>query len=50
MMKIKNFVDLMTGEFDNKEQFIEMKEAGKSFPYAQHINTVCNDKINSRGF
>lgn len=45
MMKIKNFVDLMTGEFDNKEQFIEMKEAGKSFPYAQHINTVCNDKI-----
>ena len=22
MMKIKNFVDLMTGEFDNKEQFI----------------------------
>ena len=45
MMKIKNFVDLMTGEFDNKEQFMEMKEAGKSFPYAQHINTVCNDKI-----
>lgn len=35
----------MTGEFDNKEQFMEMKEAGKSFPYAQHINTVCNDKI-----
>ena len=24
---------------------MEMKEAGKSFPYAQHINTVCNDKI-----
>ena len=45
MMKIKNFVALMTGEFDNKEQFMEMKEAGKSFPYAQHINTVCNDKI-----
>ena len=45
MMKIKNFVDLMTGESDNKEQFMEMKEAGKSFPYAQHINTVCNDKI-----
>ena len=45
MMKIKNFVDLMTGEFDNKEQFMEMKEAGKSFPYAQHVNTVCNDKI-----
>ena len=24
---------------------MEMKEAGKSFPYAQHVNTVCNDKI-----
>ena len=45
MMDIKKFVELMTGEFDNKEQFMEMKEAGKSFPYAQHINTVCNDKI-----
>mgnify|MGYP007023343876 CR=1 FL=1 len=41
MMEIKKFVELMTGEFDNKEQFMEMKEAGKSFPYAQHINTVC---------
>lgn len=45
MMEIKKFVEFMTGEFDNKEQFMEMKEAGKSFPYAQHINTVCNDKI-----
>ena len=35
----------MTGHFDNKEQFTEMKEAGKIFPYAQHVNTVCNDKI-----
>ena len=31
MMEIKKFVELMTGEFDNKEQFMEMKEAGKSF-------------------
>ena len=29
MMEIKKFVELMTGEFDNKEQFMEMKEAGK---------------------
>ena len=35
----------MTGHFDNKEQFTEMKEAGKIFPHAQHVNTVCNDKI-----
>ena len=44
-MKIENFVRLMTGRFDNKEQFTEMKEDGKIFPYAQHVNTVCNDKI-----
>ena len=44
-MKIEKFVKLMTGHFDNKEQFTEMKEAGKIFPYAQHVNTVCNDKI-----
>ncbi len=37
----------MTGHFDNKEQFTEMKAAGKIFPYAQHVNTVCNDKINN---
>lgn len=28
-MKIENFVRLMTGRFDNKEQFTEMKKAGK---------------------
>ena len=45
IMKIEKFVKLMTGHFDNKEQFTEMKEAGKIFPYAEHVNTVCNDKI-----
>ena len=45
MMKIKEFVNLMTGKFDNKEQFTAMKEAGKIYPYAQHVNTACNDKI-----
>ena len=44
-MKIEKFVKLMTGHFDNKEQFTAMKEAGKIYPYAQHVNTVCNDKI-----
>ena len=47
MMKIENFAGMMTGHFDNKEQFTEMKAAGKIFPYAQHVNTVCNDKINN---
>ena len=44
-MNVERFVKLMTGHFDNKEQFTEMKEDGKIFPYAQHVNTVCNDKI-----
>ena len=44
-MNVERFVKLMTGHFDNKEQFTEMKEAGKIFPYAQHVNTVCNHKI-----
>lgn len=34
-MKIEKFVKLMTGHFDNKEQFTAMKEAGKIYPYAQ---------------
>ena len=46
-MKTEEFVKLMTWHFDNKEQFTEMKAAGKIFPYAQHVNTVCNDKINN---
>ena len=39
-MNVERFVKLMTGHFDNKEQFTEMKEEGKIFPYAQHVNTV----------
>ena len=45
MMKLDNFINMMTGHFDNKEQFDMMQEAGKSYPYAEHVNTVCNDKI-----
>ena len=44
MTKIEEFVKLITGRFDNKEQFDAMKKAGKTYPYAQHVNTVCNDK------
>ena len=44
-MKLDNFVGMMTGHFDNREQFDEMQKAGKVYPYAEHVNTVCNDKI-----
>ena len=29
-MKLDNFINMMTGHFDNKEQFDAMQEAGKS--------------------
>ena len=43
-MKLDNFIGMMTGHFDNKEQFNMMQTAGKIYPYAKHVNTVCNDK------
>ncbi len=33
-MKLSEFVKLMMGNFDNKEQFEAMKNAGKAYPYA----------------
>ena len=46
MMKLDNFVGMMTGHFDNKDQFNKMQAEGKTYPYAEHVNTICNDKIN----
>ena len=40
IVNVERFVKLMTGHFDNKEQFTEMKKAGKIFPYAQHVNSL----------
>ena len=52
MMKLENFVNMMTGHFDNREQFNMMQKEGKVYPYAEHVNTVCNDKIDNlpKGF
>ena len=47
MMKLDNFEGMMTGHFDNKDQFKKMQAEGKTYPYAEHVNTVCNDKINN---
>ena len=47
MMKLENFVGMMTGHFDNKDQFNKMQAEGKIYPYAEHVNTICNDKINN---
>ena len=46
-MKLDNFVGMMTGHFDNKDQFNKMQAVGKTYPYAEHVNTICNDKINN---
>ena len=45
MSKLNDFMDLLTGKFDNSEQYEALKKAGKDFPFAQHVNTACNDKI-----
>ena len=45
MMKLDNFIHMMTGHFNNKEQFDNMQREGKTYPYAEHINTICNEKI-----
>ena len=48
MTKLDNFVDMMTGHFDNKEQFGMMQAAGKIYPYAEHVNLslihICRNK------
>ena len=45
MMKLDNFINMMTGHFNNKEQFDNMQREGKTYPYAEHINTICYEKI-----
>ena len=47
MANLINFVTLLNGKFDNKDQFKKMQAEGKTYPYAEHVNTVCNDKINN---
>lgn len=45
MSKLKEFMNILTGSFNNVEQFEIMKKNNKKFPYAEHINSSCNDKI-----
>lgn len=46
MKNLEQFISLISGCFDNTEQYKEMQENGKmDYPYAEHVNTVCNDKI-----
>lgn len=45
MKKLDAFVALLTGNFNNKEQFESMQEKNIEFPFAEHVNTACNGKI-----
>ena len=45
MADLTNFVTLLNGEFDNKDQFEKMCKINPQYPYAKHINTICNSKI-----
>ena len=43
MSKLDDFTKLLVGNFDNSEQYDKLKDTG--FPFARHVNTVCNNKI-----
>lgn len=45
MKKLNEFMEILTGNFNNKEQFEAKKQENPDFPYAEHVNTACNDKI-----
>lgn len=45
MNKLNDFMNILTGSFNNFEQFEKMKQNNVDFPYAEHVNTICNDKI-----
>lgn len=45
MQNLEKFTNMLIGEFDNSEQYEDMKKRGIEFPFAKHINTVCNGKI-----
>lgn len=47
MSNLEEFTRMLTGKFNNEEQFKEMEEKGIEFPFARHVNTVCNGKINN---
>ena len=46
MNRLDDFLCLLCGRFDNTRQLRELREAGgPALPLAEHVNTICNDKI-----
>ena len=53
MSRLDEFLRLLCGRFDNTRQLEELRRSGSpALPLAEHVNTVCNDKIDGlpRGF
>ena len=40
MADLINFVTLLNGKFDNKDQFEKISKTNPQYPYAKHINTI----------
>ena len=45
MSRLTEFMEILTGTFNNAQQYQERKGDGTNFPYAEHVNTACNAKI-----
>lgn len=45
MNKLNDFMKILTGSFNNIEQYNQLKEDGSDYPFAEHVSTACNDKI-----
>lgn len=45
MENLNQFMKILTGHFNNAEQYETMKNSNSNFPYAEHVNSICNDKI-----
>ena len=50
MMKLDNFIGMMTGHFDNKEQFNMMQATGKIFSYDSMKNVDYSELKKSKKF
>lgn len=42
---LKDFIDLLVGDFDNLEQYNQIHPQNNKFPFAKHKNTIINHKI-----
>lgn len=46
MGQLEKMVRYLVGHFDNHRQFEMMQKEGKTdYPFAKHVNSICNEKI-----